>query len=320
MHPRQAVPPELLRLAAYQDRVVSREQALGLGLGRHALIRLLGEEAWRPLTRGVYCTDPAEPDWRSWAWAGLLVGGDEARLGGAAAGHLHGIIEEPPAVITVLVPGSGGRPRIAGPWDFRREQPGMRRPGRGSPPRTGVEDTLLDLAATAELDDLIGWIGRAVQLRRTTPDRLRAALVRRPRMPRRKLLGELLDDAAAGARSPLEQHYLRDVERAHGLPIGTRQATLPGSEIDVWYQAYGLLVELDGHRGHDGAGRFRDLRRDNRSTGRGLATLRYGYGDVVGSPCRVAHQLAANLALRGWPGPLTPCEGCRAIMPVNLAG
>ena len=33
---------------------------------------------------------------------------------------------------------------------------------------------------------------------------------------------------------------------------------------DVDYEEYGLLVELDGRRGHDGAGRFRDMNRDNR--------------------------------------------------------
>jgi hypothetical protein len=280
---------------------------------------LLGDESWRPLARGVYCTDPAEPSWRSWAWAGVLIGGDEARLGGIAAGFLHGIIEEPPVVITVLVPGAGGRPRISGPWDFRREQPGVRRPaGRGSPPRLGVEDTILDLADQADLADLIGWTGRAVQLGRTTLSRLRAALDRRSRIPRRRLLTELFDDVAAGARSPLERRYLHDVERSHGLPAGDRQVPQPGSEVDVWYREFGLLVELDGHRGHEGVGRFRDLRRDNRSTGRGLATLRYGYPDVVGSPCQVAHQVADNLTLRGWTGVLSACPRCRSNMPVSL--
>lgn len=315
------MPGELLRLAGYQDRVVSREQALGLGLGRHALARLLAEESWRRFARGVYCTDPAEPSWRSWAWAGVLIGGDQARLGGAAAGHLHGLIEEPPAVITVLVPGFGTRPRIAGPWTFHREQPGVRRAaGRGSPPRLGVEDTILDLAGTADLADLIGWIGRAVQRGRTTPSRLRTVLARRSRIAHRGLLGELFDDVADGTRSTLERHYLHGVERAHGLPAGDRQVPQPGSEVDVWYRDHGLLVELDGLRGHDGKGRFRDLRRDNRSTGRGLATLRYGYPDVVGSPCRVAHQVAHNLTLRGWTGILQPCDRCRAIMPVDLTG
>ena len=54
------------------------------------------------------------------------------------------------------------------------------------------------------------------------------------------------------------------------------------------YKEYGLLIELDGRLGHEGVGRFRDMRRDNRATIDGLATLRYGFGDVHGIPCEVA--------------------------------
>lgn len=321
MRHRQPVPPELLALAAHQDRVITREQALGCGLSQHALARLLRERTWRALARGVYCTDPAEPAWLSWCWAGVLIGGDRARLGGAAAAYLHGIIEDLPREIAVLVPGTGGRPRIAGPWRFIRDQEGHRSPAsRGSPPRLGVEDTILDLAENADLADVIGWSGRAIQQRRTTPHRLRTALERRSRVARRKPLAALFADVSAGVRSPLERHYLIDVERAHGLPIGERQAPQGGTQIDVWYREFGLIVELDGHRGHDGEGRFRDLRRDNRSTSRGQATLRYGYPDVLDAPCLVAHQVADLLTRRGWTDLLQRCPRCPSIMPVSFDG
>lgn len=313
MHARHTVPPELARLAAQQERAVTREQALGLGLARHSLTRLVEEGFWRPLARGVYCVEP-RPDWRTWAWAGVLIGGDRARLGGAAAAHLYGIIERPPEMIMVLIPASGGRPRVPGPWRFVRERPGVRSAStRGSPPRICVEDAILDLAddAAADLAEIITWAGNAVQLRRTTPALLRRALDRRPRIRRRRLLAELLAEVAAGARSPLERRYLNDVERAHGLPSGIRQAGQAGTEVDVWYRDFGLLVELDGRRGHEGPGRFRDLRRDNRATTRGLATLRYGFADVAGAPCLVARQVAENLFLRGWSGTIEPCPHCR---------
>jgi hypothetical protein len=185
---------------------------------------------------------------------------------------------------------------------------------RGSPPRVCVEDAILDLAddSAVDLAQIITWAGNAVQLRRTTPAQLRRALDRRPRIRRRRLLGELFDEVAAGARSPLERRYLNDVERAHGLPSGIRQAGQAGTEVDVWYRDFGLLVELDGRRGHEGLGRFRDLRRDNRATTRGLATLRYGFADVAGAPCLVARQVAENLFLRGWSGTIEPCPHCRA--------
>ena len=48
-------------------------------------------------------------------------------------------------------------------------------------------------------------------------------------------------------------------------------------------------------------GPFRDMRRDNSATTDGLATLRYGYRDVFGSPCEVAAQVAENLAREDGP-------------------
>ena len=76
----------------------------------------------------------------------------------------------------------------------------------------------------------------------------------------------MLVDVAEGAQSPLELTYLRDVERAHGLPTGSRQVRVAGRRViwvDVDYEEYSTRVELDGRLGHQGEGRFRDRRRDN---------------------------------------------------------
>ncbi|WP_156223758.1 hypothetical protein [Pseudactinotalea suaedae] len=115
---------------------------------------------------------------------------------------------------------------------------------------------------------------------------------------------------AEGARSPLERRYLRDVERAHGLPSARRQVARRRSEVDVLYVEQRLLVELDGRVGHAGSGKFRDMRRDNRAVVDSLATLRCGCADVSGDPCGVAQQVAAVLQVRGWGGVLVPCPVC----------
>jgi hypothetical protein len=87
----------------------------------------------------------------------------------------------------------------------------------------------------------------------------------------------------------------------------------------VVYLAYWLVVELDGRLGHEGPGRFRDMLRDNDATVDGEATLRYGYGDVAGSPCMVARQVAAVLSSRGWTGVLRRCSHCAGV-PDELIG
>ena len=106
--------------------------------------------------------------------------------------------------------------------------------------------------------------------------------------------------------------YLREVERPHGLPVGNRQRSRLGLPYctDVGYDSYRLLVELDGRDGHEGAGRFRDMRRDNRFAAGGFSTLRFGFFDVVDHPCAVAGQVWAVLAERGHSKSFSHCSRC----------
>ena len=128
-------PPELLALAAAQSGVLSAEQAELLGLGRHSRQRLLASGQWRRLEAGVYVVHPMEVDWSGLAWAGILLGGPDSRLGGLAAAHLHGLVAELPAQLDVLVPRTC-RARNRWPWTFTRERSGSHSPrSPGEPPR-----------------------------------------------------------------------------------------------------------------------------------------------------------------------------------------
>ncbi|MFP5283596.1 MAG: hypothetical protein ACLGIF_09115 [Actinomycetes bacterium] len=315
MRARQPIPPEVKQLAAEQEEVITREQVLAGGFGRAGVDRLLRDGAWQRLASGVYYCAPVAPPWEAWAWGGVLLGGDEARLGGRAAGYLHEVVERAPEEIEVLVPVATGRPRVSGPWRFRRESPGVRSPRTtGSPPRLPIHDTVLDLAAgTRDPQRVVELVTVAAQTRRTNATQLLRALDCRKAHPHRALLVDLLAEVKAGVRSPLEREHLNKVERPHGLPVADRQLRRRDTEVDAWYKVYCLLVELDGRRGHLGLGRFRDMRRDNRSTTDGLATLRYGAYDIFGSPCEVARQVGENLSLRGWAGPFVSCRRCRPV-------
>lgn len=312
MHPRQEIPEPLLRLAQLQAGVLSREQVRGHGVTDHVLARLKASGFWQALAPGLYYVLPSPPTWDALAWGGVLLGGSEARLGPQSSGFLHTILPEPPPVVDVLVP-AGGRYRTAGPWAFTRENPGVRSPrSAGSPPRLNVEDTVLDLTAIATTREIVHLVTRAVQHRRTRAPRLAAALADRPRHPHRQLLEDLFGDVGTGFDSALELTYLRDVERAHHLPEGHRQASRRGLPYlsDVGYDDWALLVELDGRLGHEGEGRFRDMNRDNRFVLAALITLRYGWIDVLDRPCEVAAQVAAILIRHGWSGLPSRCPRC----------
>jgi predicted NBD/HSP70 family sugar kinase len=115
-----------------------------------------------------------------------------------------------------------------------------------------------------------------------------------------------LDVVREGAHSLLEFRYLNRVERPHGLPVGTRQHQVRRGGRrqyqDVLYEAFGVVVELDGRAAHPEEFRPRDVRRDNANVAAGQVTLRYTWADVTQRPCVVAAEVRAALMRRGWRG------------------
>jgi Transcriptional regulator, AbiEi antitoxin len=192
VQPRHEVSDRLLLLAGMQAHVVTRDQALGHGLSRHSLARLVGSGVWRRLAPGVFLTVPLEPSWDSLAWAGVLLGGQFARLGPESSGYLHQLLPVAPEPVDVLVPRER-RVDIASPWRFIRETPSVRA-GRsvGDPPRLTVESAVLDAADARNADEVVGLVTTAVQRRLTTAYRLRQELAQRARHRHRALLVDLL--------------------------------------------------------------------------------------------------------------------------------
>jgi hypothetical protein len=182
------------------------------------------------------------------------------------------------------------------------------------PPRVRFEEAVLDQAAAARTElDAVAVVADAVQRRRTTADRLLEALDRRRRIGRRRFLASVLADVRDGTHSVLEHGYLVRVERAHGLPRGERQASGDGRYRDVRYAAHATDVELDGRLFHDDArSRDDDLDRDLDAVVDGRLTVRLGWGQVFGRPCRTAERVGAILRARGWTGSLRRCPDCPA--------
>jgi hypothetical protein len=186
-----------------------------------------------------------------------------------------------------------------------------RHPAR-TPPRTRIEETTLDLAQAApNIDQALAWLITACGRRLTTAELVLAAMAARPRLRWRTQLASALADIGGGIHSILEWRYVRGVERPHGLPHATRQAVSRAGGrtryLDNHYRQFGVAVELDGQAAHPVEARWRDIYRDNASAGAGIVTLRYGWADVTGHPCRVAAEVASVLRMHGWKGHPRPC-------------
>ncbi|SDS37052.1 hypothetical protein SAMN04488570_1731 [Nocardioides scoriae] len=308
------MPDERADLLCRQDGVVTREQLRALGAGEHDIRRWLRRRDLVVVHPGVYVDHTGPLTWRQRAWAATLAVGPAAlhgvsalraahgvvRPGGREDGPIHVAVEHdrrvrpPEGVVLHRTRGLGGRVR----WS-------------ASPPCVRPEEAVLDVAAEARDDHTaVAVLADAVQSRVTTTSRLQQALAGRPRMARRHFVGEVLADVGTGACSVLERAYLVDVERAHRLPRGDRQAPTvvgrPGAR-DVTYRTRGLVVELDGRLGHStAADRDRDLQRDlDAAACADLRTVRLGWGQVLGRPCATAGLVATLLG-----SSVTPCPRC----------
>jgi hypothetical protein len=295
--------------------VIASWQAEPAGLGSRRVHALVDQGRWRRLHYGVYASFTGEPPRDAILWAAVLRAGPQSILSHETAAEVDGLLDQPSRLLHVTIPVSQRLAAIAG-FAIHRSTRILEARDVLLPPRTMIEETVLDLAQGAtNLDDVIALLARACQRHLTFPGLLRQRVEMRGRTRWRTEILQALEDVADGVHSPLENRYLRDVERAHGLPTAKRQAhaTQGGRGIrrDVFYREYGVVVELDGRLSHADR-RLQDNRRDNAAAARGILTLRYGWADVTERCCETAFEVGETLSRRGWPGPVRHCERCRA--------
>jgi hypothetical protein len=316
------IPPRLLELARAQAGVISRRQALAAGMSSSAIKSKVATGRWQRIHPGVYATFTGLISRYAHMWAAVLSAGPGAQLSHETAAELLRLTDRQSLLIHLKVPAT----RHIGPFRgivIHRSayiEQGWRF-ARGVPPHTFAEQTIIDLLdAAVNFDDAVGWVTRAFQRNLTSEGKLRQAVATRKRLRWRDRLDEVLPMAATGTHSPLEYRYDRDVERAHGLPPARKQVpfTKPDGTRgfrDRYYAEYGLVVELDGKRYHDGERRDDDRRRDNAVAATTGSTLRYDWGDVTRTQCGTAAQLYAALRRRGYTGELKPCSAtCTALV------
>jgi hypothetical protein len=299
---------QLLRL---QRGMIATWQAEYAGLDAEAMRNLARTRRWRRLHRGVYAAFTGEPPRDAVLWAAVLRGGPRSLLSHETAAETYDLVK-PSKLLHVTIPQRQRMEPARGLVVHRSVRDLEQIRGSGLPPRTTVEEAVLDLAqAAADFDEVVALIAKACQRRLTMAVLLRQSLDARPKSRWRAEILEAIGDVASGAHSPLERRYLRDVERAHGLPNADRQACAVQNgraiQRDVRYRRYRVVVELDGAAYHPAERRLADARRDNAAVAQGLVTLRYGWTDVTSRPCQTAAEVAAALRARGWTGQLRRC-------------
>lgn len=310
-------------LLSLQSGVVSRRQLHDALLEPHDLVRLLRRRDLVRLHDGVFANHTGSLTWLQRAWAGVLLAWPAALCHDSAIRAADG-------------PGRSGRDdrvihlavdrqrSLAVPSGYR-----LHRLARfddtvqwnRTPPRVRIEEALIDVSSAMTDDfDAIAALSDAISARRTTPGRIAEHLAARARVPRRTFLTDVLTDLEEGTCSVLEHGYLARIERPHGLPTASRQVrdSVNGPVYrDVVYVDLEQIVELDGRMWHDSVeSRDADLDRDLDAAVGGQGTVRLGWGQVHGRPCRTAARIGRLLAARGWRGHLVRCSDCPQDLPM----
>ena len=311
---RGEMPMALRKVAGDQAGVITRKQALKAGMPRGAIEWKLQDKRWQQVHHGVYATFTGPLSRRARLWAAVLYAGKGAMLSHESAAELQRLVDEPLAVIHVTVPADRRVLPAPGLRVHRSDQPIRVPPPKGEPPRTEVQDTILDLCeAAGNVLDMYGWVTKAFARNVTTGGMLRVFLERRKKLRWRTELVEVITIAVGGAHSPLEFFWDRDVELAHGLPVSKKQVRFKKKDgghgfRDRVYDPWGVIIELDGKKAHPEETRGDDAARDRHAAAEnGGRTLRYGWKEVRHEACETAVEVVKVLWRHGWQGRPTPC-------------
>ncbi|MEU4563347.1 type IV toxin-antitoxin system AbiEi family antitoxin domain-containing protein [Actinoplanes sp. NPDC023936] len=180
----------------------------------------------------------------------------------------------------------------------------------GAVPCTTAARSVVDAAQWALTDTAaITLVAAVVQQRVAGVEELAAALRARRRVRRRQVIAAALADAGGGSESAYEVEFLRLCRRA-GLPEPARQAVRTDREgrrryRDVFFEPWGVHVEIDGSQHMEVRGWYADMRAGNEVAISGVRLLRFPGWAVRHRPDEVVADVRAALTAAGWRAPRT---------------
>ncbi len=293
-------------VGALQDGILSRGQLRELGLDRFDVRTEVRAGRWFKPSPGTVAVFTGELTQRQGWWVALLeTGCSNAALDAVTALHAVGLTGYE-ARLTISCPHGAQPRRIPGVsvqvtrWRLAGDHV------RAGIPRVRPAAAAVHAALWTGTDRQAALIlVMAVQQRLTTAQRLTRELARIQRHPRRRLLSNLIADIADGA------HALGELDfgvlcRRYGLPKPSRQVVRRGPRgrvyLDVYFDDYALVIEIDGIHHLLGLNGVEDALRQNNLTLDADTVLRV---PLLGLRVQVAEfmaQIRRALIERGWPG------------------
>jgi hypothetical protein len=303
----------LFRILEQQLEVITRRQALDIGLTRHALgYRLRPGGPWRSLLPGVYLAATGTPTTLQQEMAALQYAGDGSVITGPAALRCHHIGQAIPDHIDVLVPAETRR-RDAGFVRLHRTTRMPERIWQVGPVRytflpRAVADAVRDMAG---LRDVRAVVADAVQRGRCQVGDLAAELSGGPKAGS-ALFRIALADVAEGIRSVAEAD-LKDLLVKARVPMPLFNPELHDADgtfiarPDAWWPELGIAVEVDSTEWHISPQEHADTLARGRRMGRyQIVVLRFTPRQLRSEPAAVIEEIRRTL------------EGARGRPPLDL--
>lgn len=314
--------PELADLFANHDGVLDIATALKY-MTRGELRWQVDSGRWQKPSRGVVAAQSGPLTDRQILRATLLRAGPRAVLAGLTAARLDGFTgfgdktSFADGPIHLLAP--AGYKRRSAPrcepllqldvvTHYSRSLNGEDVHPTRRPRRTRIARSLVDAAAWMPTDrGAAAILAAGVQQRLVRVEDLRQVVDRIETMRRRGLMTGLLADIAGGAQALSELDFTRQVIRRHRLPEPSRQVSRRDERgrqrwIDVMWDEWKIIVEIDGAQHADPLQRWDDMERDNDLNLDGYRTLRFPAWLVRNDPEYVAREIVRALHRNGYPG------------------
>ena len=298
---------ELDLLLTRQHSLISRSQALAVGLSDDQIYRLVRSGRWDRPQQAVYGVAGV-----AYTPERILLGGCLGARGAAmsfarSSGWMWGLLGGRSPESYEIVVGEHQQPRLKGITvhrfaDVDRTAPVLRR----GVPCTNPLRTVVDLGAVCSIDTVFDAIHRG---RRADLFRMSALVAELERVARRGrngagVLRDVLDELnvlGGWSASRLEQKA-RELFRRGGLPeplCEVRWGAEGEYRLDFFWPGWGVVVEVDGWAFHaSDRARGHDLRRQNKLVLGGLAPLRYCWRDIVRDGRRVIREVREHAAKR----------------------
>lgn len=273
------------RIAGRQLGLIHREQLLALGFSRRQIDRRLSQGRLFLIYPNVYALGHPRITPRSRLRAALMSLGSEAFLSRRTAAAALGLRPIDPRAIHITIPGTGGRHRDGLIIHRTRSEPhpSELRTTPDSLRHSSVLRMLVEVAPSETSQELGRLITLAVQKRllrleaRDGREEVEAFLARHAGRAGTSALRRALARYRHAGNSNLEQAFTELLQRHPEIPPPSdRNLQIDIWEIDVYWAAQRVAVELDGRPYHLAAADMeRDRRKDIALQRLGITPLRF---------------------------------------------